>query len=96
MPAASERIAHGRTEEEVEELIGADWLVYQTLEDLIRAVKHDSADIREFDTSCFSGEYVTGDVTSEYLRKVEADRADAVKVKRDRKHAGSPVAAEIL
>ena len=35
MPAASELIAHGRTEEEVRELIGADWLVYQDLDDLI-------------------------------------------------------------
>ncbi len=96
MPAATELIAHGRTEEEVEKLIGADWLVYQTLEDLIRAVRHDSADIQGFDTSCFSGEYVTGDVTADYLRKVEADRADAVKVERDRKHAGSPMAAEVL
>jgi amidophosphoribosyltransferase len=96
MPAASELIAHGRTEDEVEELIGADWLVYQTLDDLIRAVKHDSADIREFDTSCFSGKYVTGDVTPEYLRKIETDRADEVKTLRDSEHAGSPMAAEVL
>ena len=96
MPAASELIAHGRTEEEVEALIGADWLIYQTLDDLIRAVKHDSADIHEFDTSCFSGEYVAGDVTPEYLRRIENDRADAVKTERDREHAGSPMAAEVL
>lgn len=96
MPAAAELIAHGRTEDEVEKLIGADWLIYQTLDDLIGAVRHDSADIQGFDTSCFSGEYVTGDITAEYLRKVEADRADAVKVQRDKKYAGSPMAAEIL
>jgi amidophosphoribosyltransferase len=96
MPAATELIAHGRTEEEVEALIGADWLIYQTLDDLIRAVKHDSADIHEFDTSCFSGEYVAGDVTPEYLRRIENDRADAVKTERDREHAGSPMAAEVL
>jgi len=96
MPAASELIAHGRTEQEIEELIGADWLIYQTLDDLIRAVKHDSADIHEFDTSCFSGEYVAGNVTPEYLRRIENDRADAVKTERDRAHAGSPVAAEVL
>jgi amidophosphoribosyltransferase len=96
MPAATELIAHGRTEEEVEALIGADWLIYQTLDDLIRAVKHDSADIHEFDTSCFSGEYVAGDVSPEYLRRIENDRADAVKTERDREHAGSPMAAEVL
>jgi amidophosphoribosyltransferase len=96
MPAASELIAHGRSEKEVEKLIGADWLVYQTLHDLVRAVQHDNADIREFDTSCFSGDYVTGDITAEYLRRIEANRADEVKVKRDGRHAGAPVAVEVL
>jgi amidophosphoribosyltransferase len=96
MPAASELIAHGRSEQQVQELIGADWLIYQTLDDLVRAVQHDNADIREFDTSCFSGEYLTGDITAEYLRKIEAARSDTVKVSRDRRHAGAPVAVEVL
>jgi amidophosphoribosyltransferase len=96
MPAPTELIAHGRSEQEVQELIGADWLIYQTLEDLVRAVQHDNADIHEFDASCFSGEYVTGDVTAEYLRKIEAARADSVKVRRDRRNAGAPVAVEVL
>ncbi|NHA15519.1 amidophosphoribosyltransferase [Thioalkalivibrio sp. XN279] len=96
MPAASELIAHGRSEKEVEKLIGADWLIYQTLDDLVRAVQHDNANIREFDTSCFSGDYVTGDITAEYLRRIEAARADEVKVKRDGRHAGAPVAVEVL
>ncbi len=96
MPAASELIAHGRTEEEVQRLIGADWLIYQSLEDLVRAVQHDNANIHEFDTSCFSGEYVTGDVTAEYLRKIEAARNDSTRVGRDRRIAGSPVAIEVL
>jgi amidophosphoribosyltransferase len=96
MPAASELIAHGRSEQEVQQLIGADWLIYQTLEDLVRAVQHDNADIHEFDASCFSGEYVTGDITPEYLRKIEAARSDSVKVVRDRRHAGSPAAVEVL
>jgi amidophosphoribosyltransferase len=94
MPAAGELIAHGRTEQEVQEYIGADWLIYQTLEDLVRAVKHDNADIREFDTSCFSGEYLTGDVTPEYLRKIEAARADSAKSVR--RLMGRTSAAEIL
>jgi len=96
MPAAAELIAHGRTEEEVQNLIGADWLVYQSLEDLIRAAQHDNANIHEFDTSCFSGDYVTGDITPEYLRRLEAERADSVKVKRDRRHGRSPAAAEVI
>ena len=96
MPAASELIAHGRSEKEVEQLIGADWLIYQTLDDLVRAVQYESVDVREFDTSCFSGKYVTGDITPEYLRKIEQKRADPVKVGRDRRHAGAPMAVEVL
>lgn len=79
MPAASELIANGRTVEEIEKLIGADRLIYQDLPGLIRSVRHDNSSITEFDTSCFSGEYVTGDVTDEYLRELEERRNDAAK-----------------
>ncbi|HNP65819.1 MAG TPA: amidophosphoribosyltransferase [Woeseiaceae bacterium] len=82
MPAASELIANGRTVEEVEKLIGADRLIYQDLHGLIRSVRHGNSDITEFDTSCFSGEYVTGDVTSEYLHELELRRNDAAKAER--------------
>jgi amidophosphoribosyltransferase len=79
MPAPSELVASGRTEQEVADVIGADWLVYQDLDDLIRAVQYDNGDIREFDTSCFSGEYVTGDITTAYLRRIEVGRSDEAK-----------------
>jgi amidophosphoribosyltransferase len=82
MPAASELVAAGRTEAEVARLIGADWLVYQDLEDLVAAVRHDKARIESFDTSCFSGEYVTGDVTRDYLARLEAERCDDAKASR--------------
>ncbi len=95
MPAASELVAHGRTEDEIREIIGADWLVYQTLPDLIAAVRHQHATIEEFDTSCFSGEYVTGDITEDYLRRLEARRSDDVKMARDRELAASPLAARV-
>ncbi|MDQ1302151.1 MAG: amidophosphoribosyltransferase [Pseudomonadota bacterium] len=85
MPAASELVASGRTEQEVQEFIGADWLVYQDLEDLIKAVHHDDAEITRFDTSCFSGEYVTGDVSPEYLSQLEQQRNDRAKSQRDGK-----------
>ena len=79
MPAASELVANGRSEEEVGRLIGADWLVYQDLDDLVRAVRHDNAAIEDFDTSVFSGQYVTGDVTPEYLEALERERSDAAR-----------------
>ena len=83
MPAASELVAHGRTDQEVQQFIGADWLVYQDLDDLIRAVQYDNGDITEFDTSCFSGRYVTGDITSEYLARLEKERSDRAKSQRE-------------
>ena len=83
MPAADELIASGRTDDEVCELIRADWLIYQDLEDLLKAVQYDNGDIKEFDTSCFSGNYVTGDITGEYLRLVGRERSDDAKTRRE-------------
>jgi amidophosphoribosyltransferase len=82
MPAASELVAAGRTEQQVSEQIGADWLVYQDLGDLIAACQHDDSRVVEFDTSCFSGEYVTGDVTPEYLALLQEQRSDSAKARR--------------
>ena len=82
MPAASELVAADRSEDEVRTLIGADWLVYQDLEDLVNACQHDDARVREFDTSCFPGQYVTGDITPDYLERLRAQRSDAAKERR--------------
>jgi amidophosphoribosyltransferase len=85
MPAAGELVAAGRTVEQVQRKIGADWLIYQDLEDLVQAVQHEKADIDGFDTSCFSGHYVTGDVSRAYLDALEVIRSNAAKAKRDAK-----------
>ena len=82
MPATSELVASGRSAEEVGQFIGADWLVYQQLEDLVAACRHDNAKIEEFDTSCFSGEYVTGDVSFEYLDRLQRARTDEARNRR--------------
>ena len=79
MPAKDEYIAHGRTQEQVSEKIGADWLIYQKLDDLIDACSGGSRNIDTFDTSCFNGEYVTGDIDDAYLEKLENSRNDAAK-----------------
>jgi len=76
MPAASELIGYNRTDKEIAEAIGADWLIYQDLNDLIEAVKKKVPAIKQFDTSVFNGEYVTGDVSKEYLASIEASRSD--------------------
>jgi amidophosphoribosyltransferase len=85
MPAAGELVAAGRTVEQVQRKIGADWLVYQDLDDLVAAVHHEKADIDGFDTSCFSGEYVTGDVSRAYLDALEIIRSNSAKARRDAK-----------
>jgi amidophosphoribosyltransferase len=79
MPAASELVAHGKAIEEVEQLIGADKLIYQDLDDLIDAVREGNSEISGFDTSVFTGEYVTGGIDQDYLERLEQARNDAAK-----------------
>ncbi|HHO69189.1 MAG TPA: amidophosphoribosyltransferase [Gammaproteobacteria bacterium] len=79
MPTKDELIAHGRSVEEVATAIGADWLVYQDLDDLVDAVRRGNPDITHFDCSVFTGEYVTGGVSDDYLDHLEALRNDSAK-----------------
>src|SRR3954465_10726717 len=74
MPTRAELIAAHRSEEEVCREIGADALVYQDLEDLKDAVRRANPRLASFETSCFDGHYVTGDVTVDYLRAIETQR----------------------
>ncbi len=83
MPSANELVAHGRSEEEVAKEIGADWLIYQELDDLIGSARKGNRKIKQFDTSCFTGEYVTGDVSQDYLDHLEVLRSDKAKVQRE-------------
>lgn len=76
MPAADELIAHGRTEVEVAQEIGADWLVYQAVEDLIEAVRAGNTALTKFEGCCFTGEYITGDVDDQYLQQLELLRGE--------------------
>ena len=81
MPAAAELVANGRSETEVQDLLGADWLVYQDLDDLVASVAEGNEHLSAFDTSCFSGEYVTG-VDDGYLERIAAERNDLAKTAR--------------
>jgi amidophosphoribosyltransferase len=83
MPAATELIAHNRTVEEIQEQIGADWLVYQDLEDLIQCAHEGNEHVQQFDCSVFNGEYVTGDICDNYLSRLEQARRDSSKTKVD-------------
>ncbi|WIO73058.1 amidophosphoribosyltransferase [Porticoccaceae bacterium LTM1] len=82
MPAASELIAYNRTVEEICELIGADKLIYQDLEDLVEAAKEGNSDIEEFDCAVFDGKYITGDIDEAYFDALKAARSDSAKNKK--------------
>jgi amidophosphoribosyltransferase len=84
MPVASELIAHQRSVDQVAARIGADRLIYQDLPDLVGAVRKGNPRIRRFDTSIFTGEYVTGAVTESYLEGLAGRRMDAVRTERAR------------
>jgi amidophosphoribosyltransferase len=82
MPVVGELIAHNRTEEQVARAIGADRLFYQSLDDLVGAVQRGNPTLRQFDMSCFTGEYVTGDVSEDYLEQVAERRNDVAKERK--------------
>ena len=79
MPAVDELVAHNRNDQEIAEWIGADWLIYQDLDDLIDAVQKGNRAIKEFDCSCFNGEYITKTVDDDYFDKIKSIRSDAAK-----------------
>jgi len=80
MPSAHELIAHGHTDEQIQALIGADWLIYQDLSDMIEAVRgSNKVKIAQFDCSVFDGHYVTGDIDSGYLAQIERERSEMSK-----------------
>ncbi len=83
MPVASELIAYNRTVDEIAAAIGADKIIFQDLDDLVDAVGQGNSKITGFDTSCFSGEYITGDVSAEFLSQQELERSDTAKEKVD-------------
>ena len=74
MPSRAELIATGRSDEEICREISADRLIYQDLEDLKAAVRKVNPGITNFDASCFDGNYITGDITPQYLDMIEAGR----------------------
>ncbi len=77
MPTQSELIATGRSDEEIARAIGADSLIYQDLSDMQQSVRDLNPKMKRFEASCFDGEYVTGDITAEYLARLGQSRSEA-------------------
>ena len=79
MPSQCELIANGRDEDEISRIIGSDGLVYQTLSDLKKSVGEGNPSIKQFECSIFDGNYITKDITVEYLHKLDLMRRDESK-----------------
>jgi amidophosphoribosyltransferase len=79
MPVAQELIAHNRTVQDIQEEIGADWLVYLDLEDLRASVQEGNPEITSYEDSVFTGNYITGDLDNTYFDRLESKRSDTIK-----------------
>ena len=84
MPSANELIAHGRELEDICQLIGADKLIYQSIDDLTAAVGFANPEVKHFESSVFTGQYITNDIDQGYLEKLDAARNDDVKEQTDK------------
>jgi len=89
MPTRTELIATGRTDEQIAREIGADAVIYQDLDALKAAVRAVNPKLTQFETSCFDGVYITGDVTSEYLASIERQRASRQEARGRREQPAS-------
>lgn len=76
MPSVHEFVAHNRSIDEIADTLGVDKLIYQDLEDLLAAMR-ETTDIKHFDSSCFDGEYITGDIDASYLTYINSLRNDS-------------------
>jgi amidophosphoribosyltransferase len=86
MPSPTEFVAHDRNVDEIAEELGVDRLFYQELQDLEDAINKHSR-VERFDSSCFNGEYITGDIDAEYLSHIDNLRNDATKQSNDNSNA---------
>jgi amidophosphoribosyltransferase len=75
MPTSSELVAHGRTLEEIRQIIGCDALIYQDVDAMKKAIGTLNPRLSGFDASCFDGVYVTGDVSPEQIQQLYEGRA---------------------
>jgi amidophosphoribosyltransferase len=98
LPSQKELIAFGRTETEIADKIGCEWVVYQDQADLEEAVRmavpaslssnattvQPKKHFDGFDCSTFDGVYVTGQrMGDEYFTKLHSLRNDTAKTSRE-------------
>jgi amidophosphoribosyltransferase len=82
MPSVEELIGYQRDEQEIAQVIGADWLMYQDLADLLKAARQGNKGIEQFECSVFDGKYITGDIDEAYLHNIDQQRNEKSKQNR--------------
>ncbi len=90
MPTSTELVAHDRTVEQIREIIGCDALIYQDVEGMKKAIGKLSTKIKGFDASCFDGVYVTGDITSDDIARLNANRVGGEENQEDTSRLALP------
>lgn len=95
LPAPTEMVAHDRSEQQIAEEIGADWLVYQDLDDLIEAVSEGNRALGRPECSVFDGDYVTGDIDAAYLERLSLLRNDQMKHTRENDQSADATVIEL-
>ena len=95
MPAANEFLAHKRSEQQIARQIGVDWLIYQTLDDLVAAAAGGDKTLTQFECSVFDGRYVTGDIDEGYLARLSQARNDQTKRSADAETVSEPAVIEL-
>ena len=95
MPAREELVAFDRSEEEVADIIDADWLTYQSIDDLKSSALEGNPKIADFECSAFDGKYITGDIDEDYLLNVSSIRNDSMKEKKHDIHQGEASVHEL-
>jgi len=94
MPTSSELVAHNRTVEEIRQIIGCDALIYQDVDGMKKAIGSLNAKIKGFDASCFDGVYVTGDITSDDISRLNENRVGGEEAQEDTSRLALPNPAD--
>jgi amidophosphoribosyltransferase len=94
MPTSTELVAHNRTVEEIRDIIGCDALIYQDVEGMKRAIGSLNPAIQGFDASCFDGVYVTGDITSTDIERLNEKRVGGDESQEDSSRLALPNPAD--
>ena len=90
MPTSEELVAHGRTNEEIRQLIGCDALIYQDVDAMKQAIGKLNPAIKDFDASCFDGVYVTGDINNDDVKRINAHRGRSEEAEEDTSRLALP------